>query len=151
MSAGFQRLRTARKHRVETPTLFRVVLQVSNLRQAVGFYRKVLGIDGVRVSSGRHYFHCGQAILVCYDPRADGDDFDPLQNPDYIYLAVEDLEAVFARVRESGGAIEEEIARRSWGERSFYSKDPFGNPVCFVDRTTVFTGLHGHRSRPAPP
>ena len=29
---------------------------------------------------------------------------------------------------------------RPWGERSFYAFDPFGNGLCFVDETTVFTG-----------
>jgi uncharacterized glyoxalase superfamily protein PhnB len=33
-----------------------------------------------------------------------------------------------------------QIADRPWGERSFYVADPFGNPVCFVSRETVFTG-----------
>ncbi len=33
-----------------------------------------------------------------------------------------------------------EIHRRSWGERSFYVEDPFGNKICFVDQDTVFTG-----------
>ena len=45
---------------------------------------------------------------------------------------------------EGLGAIVEgemgEIAERPWGERSFYAHDPFGNPVCFVDERTLFTG-----------
>lgn len=32
------------------------------------------------------------------------------------------------------------ICKRPWGERSSYAVDPFGNPLCFVDRATVFTG-----------
>jgi hypothetical protein len=32
------------------------------------------------------------------------------------------------------------IAVRPWGERSFYLHDPFGNPLCFVDARTLFTG-----------
>ena len=32
------------------------------------------------------------------------------------------------------------IARRPWGERSFYLREPFGNPLCFVDSATLFTG-----------
>jgi hypothetical protein len=31
------------------------------------------------------------------------------------------------------------IARRPWGERSFYMRDPFGNPLCFVDEASLFT------------
>ena len=33
-----------------------------------------------------------------------------------------------------------EIARRPWGEESFYASDPFGNGLCFVSRDSVFTG-----------
>jgi hypothetical protein len=33
-----------------------------------------------------------------------------------------------------------QIATRPWGERSFYTQDPFGNPLCFVDSNTLFTG-----------
>ncbi len=38
-----------------------------------------------------------------------------------VYFAVSDLEAVH--------------------ERSFYAVDPWGNGLCFVDDTTLFTGL----------
>jgi hypothetical protein len=33
-----------------------------------------------------------------------------------------------------------EIAKRPWGERSFYLREPFGSPPCFVDEKTLFTG-----------
>lgn len=33
-----------------------------------------------------------------------------------------------------------EIAKRPWGERSFYAIDPFGNELCFVEAGTIFTG-----------
>ena len=33
-----------------------------------------------------------------------------------------------------------QIAKRPWGEESFYVSDPFGNPLCFVAADTVFTG-----------
>ena len=32
------------------------------------------------------------------------------------------------------------IVVRPWGERSFYAEDPTGNPLCFVDDRTLFTG-----------
>ena len=39
------------------------------------------------------------------------------------------------------GAPSDEIVVRPWGERSFYARDPFGNGLCFVDETTLFTGV----------
>jgi uncharacterized glyoxalase superfamily protein PhnB len=123
------------------PRLYRVILQVNDVEKAAAFYGAVLGAPGRRVSPGRHYFDCGGTILACYDPRADGDAADARPNPDHVYLAVGDLEAVFERAKKAGcREIEPAIETRPWGERSFYAKDPFGNPICFVDEKTVFTG-----------
>ena len=121
--------------------LYRVILPVSDIDAAEKFYSTLLEMPGKRVSPGRHYFDCGGTILACFDPSADRDDFVAKPNPDYVYLAVDNLEEYFERAKTLGFAwLEEEIASRPWGERSFYGKDPFGNPICFVDSTTVFRG-----------
>jgi len=124
------------------PRVYRVILQVGDIEQAQSFYEDLLGMKGERVSPGRHYFRTGPAILALMDPRADGDGFDAKPNPDHIYLAVADLAAFHARAERLGGLSEEmgAIETRPWGETSFYMKDPFGNPICFVDEKTVFTG-----------
>ncbi len=123
------------------PRLFRVILPVSDIDAAQVFYHRVLGLPGERVSPGRHYFDCGGTILACYDPRADGDGFVASPNPDHVYLAVSDLEETRRRSAEAGCLwLEDGIRTRPWGERSFYLKDPFGNPVCFVDEGTEFAG-----------
>jgi catechol 2,3-dioxygenase-like lactoylglutathione lyase family enzyme len=122
-------------------SLFRVILPVSNFDRAAEFYSALLGTPGKRVSSGRHYFDCGGTILACFDPRADGDDFDAKPNPDHIYFAVPNLEEIFRLAQHSGcRQIDPAIQTRPWGERSFYAHDPFGNPICFVDDKTLFTG-----------
>lgn len=124
--------------------LYRVILPVDDIVAAERFYAALLGAPGSRVSPGRHYFDCGGAIFACYDPEADGDGcgggwkHHPNQ---YLYFAVEDLDAVFARARRLNfRAIDGAIAEMPWGERLFYGQDPFGNPICFVDAQTVFTG-----------
>jgi predicted enzyme related to lactoylglutathione lyase len=120
--------------------LYRVIVPVSDIENAAAFYRTVLDQPGVRVSPGRHYFGCGSAILACFDPRADGDPWDAIPNPDHVYLAVPDLEACYERVAAaSGGVIRHPIQTQPWGERSFYCADPFGNKLCFVDDRTLFT------------
>ncbi len=123
------------------PRLYRVILPVSDIRRAETFYSQLLEQPGRRISPGRHYFDCGATILACFDPRADGDPFTARPNADHVYFAVADLEATFARAKGAGCSwLEDAIATRPWGERSFYARDPFGNPICFVDETTVFTG-----------
>jgi len=121
--------------------LFRVILPVPAIEAAATFYANALGIRGARVSAGRHYFHCGATILACFSPREDGDDFDLPANPDHLYFSVDDLEAAFLRCQHAGcKQLDDQIRTRPWGERSFYAEDPFGNKICFVDETTVFTG-----------
>jgi catechol 2,3-dioxygenase-like lactoylglutathione lyase family enzyme len=123
------------------PRLYRVILPVADIGEAERFYARLLGMPGVRVSPGRHYFDCGGTILACFDPRADGDGRDAIPNPDHVYLAVDNLDEVFRTAAAAGcGWMEKKIETRPWGERSFYARDPFGNPICFVDEKTVFTG-----------
>ena len=129
--------------------LYRVILPVDSLDDAVRFYAALLDDAGMRISPGRHYFRCGEVTLAVYDPAADGDARTPRPNFDHVYFAVDDLEAVFARAKRLGGLSKEvgdgrlpmgEIARRPWGERSFYLQDPFGNPLCVVDAASIYTG-----------
>ena len=132
--------------------LFRIILPVLDLERAVQFYAAILATPGERISNGRHYFNCGGTILACFDPRADGDDFDAQALPDHIYFAVTDLEATLEACKIAGaifasgdvhGAPAGAIAVRPWGERSFYVSDPFGNQLCFVDKKTKFTTMQG--------
>ena len=129
--------------------LYRVILPVDSLDDAVRFYAALLDDAGMRISPGRHYFRCGEVTLAVYDPAADGDARTPRPNFDHVYFAVDDLDTVFARAQRLGTLSKEigdgnlpmgEIARRPWGERSFYLQDPFGNPLCFVDAASIFTG-----------
>jgi len=129
--------------------LYRVILPVDDLASAADFYSTLLGLPGMRISPGRHYFECGGVILALYSPKGDGDATEPRPNFEHIYFAVDDLAAVYARAKRLGGLVGTmgdgglpmgEIAVRPWGERSFYMNDPFGNPLCFVDSRTVFTG-----------
>ena len=124
--------------------LYRVILPVDDIAFAEEFYSVLLGDSGSRVSSGRHYFDCGGTILACYDPEADGDGRGSgwKRHPNqYFYFAVGDLDALFARAQHlKFRAIDDRIAEMPWGERLFYGQDPFGNPICFVDERTLFTG-----------
>jgi uncharacterized glyoxalase superfamily protein PhnB len=79
--------------------------------------------------------------LACYDPRADGDAIDLPPNQEHLYFAVDDLDAVFDRMQSAGcKELDKKIQIQPWGERSFYARDPFGNPICLVDEKTAFRG-----------
>ena len=129
--------------------LFRVIMPVTNIEGAAGFYGALFDQPGFRVSNGRHYFDCGGVILAVYDAAADGDRTAVRSNPEHVYFAVPDLEALFERAQRVGGLSKEMgdgglpmggIARRPWGERSFYMHDLWGNPLCFVDEQSVYRG-----------
>lgn len=124
-------------------------MPVANLEDAARFYSALFDTSGFRVSNGRHYFDCGGVILAVYDPGADGDAKPVHSNAEHVYFAVADLEAVFARAQRVGGLSTEtgdgrlpmgQIAKRPWGEVSFYMHDPSGNPICFVDERSIFRG-----------
>jgi catechol 2,3-dioxygenase-like lactoylglutathione lyase family enzyme len=132
-----------------TMRLFRVIMPVDDLESVARFYSTLLDQPGARISPGRHYFKCGDVVLALYSPRMDGDAHAARPNPDHVYFAVDDLEGVFGRAQHLGGLSPDigdgqlpmgEIAARPWGERSFYLRDPFGNPLCFVDSRTLFVG-----------
>ena len=129
--------------------LFRVIMPVTDIEASARFYSALLDQPGFRVSGGRHYFDCGGVILAVYDPKADGDREAIRSNGEHVYFAVDDLEAAFARAQRAGGLSKErgdgnlpmgEIARRPWGEVSFYLHDPSGNPLCFVDEQSIYRG-----------
>lgn len=58
-----------------------------------------------------------------------------------LYIAVNNLDQIHQKIKNSNCQhVDEKIEIMPWGERLFYSNDPFGNPVCFVDESTLFTG-----------
>ena len=125
--------------------LYRVILPVRDIDRAAEIYSRLLETPGQRISPGRHYFDCGGTILACYDPNADGDGeqggwrHHPNQ---YVYFAVGDLDGAYERALQAGCKIVDGgIQKMPWGERMFWAIDPFGNPISFVDETTVFVGF----------
>jgi predicted enzyme related to lactoylglutathione lyase len=128
---------------MESMRLYRVILPVPDIDAAVKFYAQIFGEAGDRVSPGRHYFDCGGVILACYSPSADGDEPGAgwvFHENQYLYFAVEDLDAMRAKVREAGGTLLGDIETMPWGETLFYAADPFGSRICFAKSDTLFTG-----------
>jgi catechol 2,3-dioxygenase-like lactoylglutathione lyase family enzyme len=135
--------------RANSPAIFRILVGAKDLERSRRFYEALLGVRGRRVADGRVYFDCGGTILGVLDHSRDK---GTLGTPtEAIYLSTSDLEGVHRRARRLGCLSREllhgdpggpmgEILVRPWGERSFYVEDPAGNPLCFVDRSTLFRG-----------
>lgn len=124
--------------------LYRIIFPVNNINKAVNFYSDIFEQLGQRVSPGRHYFNLDGTVLAIYDPIADGDKIKQhwsFHENQYIYIATDNLEAVYQKFKNSTSKhVDTSIETMPWGERLFYANDPFGNPICFVDRKTIFIG-----------
>jgi predicted enzyme related to lactoylglutathione lyase len=135
----------ATKTNEDVPQFFRLNVEAGNLDEAVDFYSKLLGIQGRRQPGARCYFECGTVTLSVIDVSSVG---SPHTAAKALYFTVKDLEAAFARAKELRCLSQESvhdapgggIVVRPWGERSFYALDPWGNPLCFVEEGTVYTG-----------
>lgn len=124
------------------PSIFRIFIPVTDFEKAVKFYQDLFGVEGHVIHRGRQYFNCGPVIFAVIENNG-----TPIG--DHVYFSVQSLETVFTRAKELKcleqgelhGGPAGEIVVRPWGERSFYARDPFGNGLCFVDETTLFTGI----------
>jgi catechol 2,3-dioxygenase-like lactoylglutathione lyase family enzyme len=131
--------------RGDVPQFFRLNIEVSDLDAATSFYTKLLGVPGRKQAGSRCYFDCGPATLQVLDVSSVR---QPHPAAKALYFTVKNLEAAFARAQALGRLSREDvhdapgggIVVRPWGERSFYVEDPWGNPLCFVEQGTVYTG-----------
>jgi len=126
----------------DVPQFFRLNIEVGNLDQAIDFYSKLLEIQGRKQPGSRVYYECGAVTLQVVQVKK------PHTAAKALYFTVKDLETIFERAKELGCLSAETvhdapgggIVVRPWGERSFYGEDPWGNPLCFVEEGTVYTG-----------
>ena len=119
--------------------VFRIAIPASRIERSRAFYEGVLALEADDTVPSRLYFHCGDVIMALIDWRTESrGSFRP--TPDNLYFATDELDAVHTRAVEAGAREVSAIEEQPWGERSFYCLDLDGNPLCFVDSTTLFTG-----------
>ena len=124
------------------PRLFRLNLEVGDLDRAARFYAELLGSEGRPQRGGRLYFDAGGVTLQVVETAA------PHPAAKALYFLTDALDEIHRRAAAVGGLSQEpvhggpggEIVVRPWGERSFYAADPWGNPLCFVESGTVYSG-----------
>jgi catechol 2,3-dioxygenase-like lactoylglutathione lyase family enzyme len=129
----------------DVPQFFRLNVEVGDLDTAISFYADLLGVQGRKQPGRRCYFDCGPVTLQVLDVSSNG---QPHPAAKALYFTVENLEAAFDRAKALSCLSREDvhdapaggIVVRPWGERSFYAEDPWGNPLCFVEEGTVYTG-----------
>ena len=129
----------------DVPQFFRLNIEVGDLNAAETFYTKLLGVKGRKQAGSRCYFDCGPVTLQVLDVSSVS---QPHAAAKALYFTVKNIEAAFERAKGLGCLSRESvhdapgggIVVRPWGERSFYVEDPWGNPLCFVEEGTVYTG-----------
>jgi predicted enzyme related to lactoylglutathione lyase len=129
----------------DVPQFFRLNIEVGDLKSAISFYTRLLGIEGRRQAGSRCYFECGPVTLQVLDVSSGS---QPHPAAKALYFTVNDLQAAYDRAKALNCLSREEvhdapsggIVVHPWGERSFYALDPWRNPLCFVEEGTVYTG-----------
>jgi catechol 2,3-dioxygenase-like lactoylglutathione lyase family enzyme len=111
-------------------------LYVDDLVKAERFYHEVLGLIVESRQEGRHvFFHCGQRMLLLFNPLASRDATDHFPGhgsfgPGHVAFAVRaaDMPAWLDQLNSSRVEIEKTI---DWpqGGRSIYFRDPAGNSL----------------------
>ncbi|MEO8702175.1 MAG: VOC family protein [Kofleriaceae bacterium] len=127
------------------PKLFRITLEVSELDRAAEIYATLFGTEGKRHPGARHYFDCGGVIVAVLDVSRGG--LPPTPGPKSLYFAVTDIAAIHARAKALDilapyrvhGEPASDVIVRPWGEKSFYTVDPWGNDLCFCEDGTLYT------------
>lgn len=112
------------------------------LERAFGFTAHAKHMDGDRVAHAELAF--GSSMIMCGDDRDDS--YGEMvgrptgQGGKSLYLAVDDVDAMFARAEAVGALIEEGLTDRDHGSREFICRDPEGNLWCFGTYWPKVTG-----------
>jgi catechol 2,3-dioxygenase-like lactoylglutathione lyase family enzyme len=126
----------------DVPQFFRMNLEVGDLAAAQSFYEALFGVPGRGQAGRRFYINPGPvAFQVVAVP-------DPHPAAKALYFTVTDLNAIHGRARSLNALSNDlvhglrggDISVKPWGERSFYSSDPWGNQLCFVEAGTAYAG-----------
>jgi catechol 2,3-dioxygenase-like lactoylglutathione lyase family enzyme len=116
---------------------------VHDPEQALTFYRDTLGLE-LRSDVAREDFRwlvvgapSQPGVAICITNYLNGSpaDIDALSALvakgalNGVHFQADDLDAAFARIRDSGAEIVQEPTQQPWGTRDFAVRDPSGNLV----------------------
>ena len=124
-------------------TLSQCFVLVHDPEQALTFYRDTLGLE-LRSDVAREDFRwlvvgapSQPGVAICITNYLNGSpaDIDALSALvakgalNGVHFQADDLDAAFAKVRDSGAEIVQEPTEQPWGTRDFAVRDPSGNLV----------------------
>jgi predicted enzyme related to lactoylglutathione lyase len=129
----------------DTPQMFRLNVEVGDLKAAATLYQTLFDVQGRLQAGHRVYVPVGPVTLQVVDVSSQR---QPHPCAKALYFTVDDLDAAHARAKSLNvlsvelvhGSPAGEPIVRPWGERSFYVDDPWGNQFCFVEAGTVYAG-----------
>jgi catechol 2,3-dioxygenase-like lactoylglutathione lyase family enzyme len=121
----------------------RIILRVPALASAVGYYRDVLGMKLLREDSRAASLLMGDGVteIVLRD--------DPDQPSEEVYYLVEDVRDLYARRGKLRLKFVHPPRQAAHGYRAAV-KDPFGNVLMLLDRTTGSAGANIAEDAAAP-
>lgn len=102
------------------------------LEKAFGFRVRAKYMDGDRVGHAELAF--GSSIIMCGSVKDDAYGAmvgAPGQGGKSLYVAVDEVDALFERAKSAGARIEQGLTDRDYGSREFICADPEGNVWCF--------------------
>ena len=103
------------------------------LVKAFGFTIHAKYMDGEKIAHAELAF--GSAMIMCGEDRDDAYaktvGKPEAQGGRSLYIAVEDVDALFERAKGAGAEIVEGPTEQDYGSRQFICRDPEGNVWCF--------------------
>ncbi|WP_019202677.1 VOC family protein [Tsukamurella sp. 1534] len=109
-----------------TPRISRIVVSVSGLEQALGFYRDLLGLPVERAAGELAWLRTDDGVeLMLHERPARASDTAVA-----LGFLVDDVDATVARWIDDGGAVADAPSTRPWGERMAVVRDADGHLVC---------------------
>jgi catechol 2,3-dioxygenase-like lactoylglutathione lyase family enzyme len=107
-----------------------VVLHVSDVTRASGFYEQALGLRRVYEHQGRVAVDLGGTRLLLHPTELDSQDLAAARHGRVeLYLGVADIDTVMEELRARGIPVLQEATDEPWGERDAAVLDPDGYPV----------------------
>lgn len=120
-----------------------VIFAVSDVARAAALYEEAFGWRRNTAIDYRNYVELlvDGGALGLYERAAYGEEVgakaapipDEAVAPSYLYVRVEDVDGVAARLAAAGARPLSPLSERAWGERAAWFADPDGNVVAVAD------------------